>query len=181
MDQEAKDIQYPEIAEELLKLSEEDEQHIFDKDSTKRKNIIERNTARLKEIVDQIGWPTIPKVGFHASHAAHMISQHSDHDREFQKYVIKLMKDLPEGEVRPRNIAYLDDRIARAEGKLQKYGTQLGGTDEYITIGDDVEDPENIDKRRAKVGLEPMAEYVKKSAKYYGVDYKIPDFLKDQD
>jgi hypothetical protein len=44
------------------------------------------NTQRMKEIVEQMGWPTRSKVGGHASEMAWLLVQHADHDRAFQNY-----------------------------------------------------------------------------------------------
>src|SRR5262245_47910462 len=42
------------------------------------------NTARLKQIIDRIGWPTISRVGAQASSAAWLLVQHADAEPEFQ-------------------------------------------------------------------------------------------------
>lgn len=119
-------------------------------------SIDHRNTARLKEIVKEIGWPTISKVGEEASHAAWLLVQHAYAKPEFMKQCLKLMKQAAD-DVQPANIAFLEDRLLTMEDKPQIYGTQfrnIGSGWEPFPI----EDPEHIDERRASVGLGTLAE-----------------------
>ena len=118
------------------------------------------NTARLKEIVAEVGWPTISRVGVEASFAAWLLVQHADHDLSFQKECLSLMQEaLSQQDVLSRNVAYLIDRVRVNEGKKQLYGTQYY-EDERGAFGPrPVEHEEELDKRREEVGLEPMAVY----------------------
>ncbi len=118
------------------------------------------NTARLREIVTEIGWPTRSKVGELAEHRAWLLLQHADGDRDFQRSCLELMRREPADEVCPQHIAYLEDRLAVAAGRPQRFGTQL-----RPTVGGDlaplaIEDPEHVDERRAAVGLPSLAEYL---------------------
>ncbi len=83
------------------------------------------NTTQLKEIIGEIGWPTISKVGRVASVQAWLLCQHADHNLKFQKKCLRLMKAEPKEEVEPWNIQYLEDRIAVSEERPQRYGTQF--------------------------------------------------------
>ncbi len=56
-------------------------------------NIQKLNTERLKKIINKNGCITVSRFGMIASHSAWLIAQHSDHDREFQKKYLKLMKE----------------------------------------------------------------------------------------
>jgi hypothetical protein len=67
------------------------------------------NTAKLKEIIRVIGWPTIQKVGRIASWNAWLIAQHAD--IEFMQYCLALIKNLSADEVALENIEYLEDRV----------------------------------------------------------------------
>jgi hypothetical protein len=120
-----------------------------------------QHAEKLKEIVKQIGWPTISKVGAQASFNAWLIVQHADHDPTFQKQCLNLIKQLPANEVNQVLIPYLEDRIRVNTNQRQLYGTQIqvdqNGTIEPYSI----EDFENLDIRRAKFNLGPFAEYIK--------------------
>ena len=68
--------------------------------------------------------------------------------------------EVTEGEVSQIDVAYLTDRVLLAENKKQIYGTQFtysNGKWEPKPLGD----AGNVDKRRAEIGLKPLAEYVK--------------------
>lgn len=55
-----------------------------------------------------------------------------------------------------------EDRIATEQGELQIYGGQMKYYPETKSFNVwPVFDPINIDKRRAKIGLEPIAEFLK--------------------
>jgi hypothetical protein len=66
----------------------------------------------------------------------------------------------------------LEDRILTREGNKQVYGTQLrlNQTTQRMELYP-IEDEENVDGRRATVGLEPLAGYLKRG---FGIDYSPP-------
>jgi len=118
-----------------------------------------KNTLGLKEIILEIGWPSISKVGEFGATCAWLIAQHSDHDIPFQKECLALMKSEPTGAVKKRNIAFLEDRIAVAEDRPQKYGTQFQRSPNCHSEVCTLLDRDQIEVFRAEVGLEPFAEY----------------------
>ena len=126
-----------------------------------------RNTETLKGILKRIGgWPTISLLGEEASHDAWLLVQHADHDPEFQKYCLELMTRHSKN-VAKKDIAFLTDRLAVKKNQPQEYGTQFSnGKDGKLIMGN-VRDPENLDRRRASVGLEPFAHYLEKANKKY--------------
>lgn len=130
-----------------------------------------RNTRYMKEVVDRHGWPTSAFLGKQAAHDAFLLVQHADLDPKFQMRCLKLMEPMLEtGQVRPSDYAYLFDRVARALGKPQRYGTQF-----TMVNGDwkmaPTEDPKNLDKRRKAMGMPPMKDYEKVLREVYG---KVP-------
>ena len=136
----------------------------------KQREIDKKNLARLEQIIKVNGWPRKSVVGSTASLAAFLILQHADY--EYQKKYFPLVNEaLKEGEIEPSRVALLEDRILIREGKEQIYGTQLrrnesSGKYELSPIRDE----ENLDKRRAAVGLSPIAEYLKT----FGLEYAPP-------
>jgi hypothetical protein len=127
----------------------------------------ERNTARLKEIIAQHGWPGKSLAGEDGTAAAWLLVQHADADPAFQRKCLDLMKPLlAKGEIERRNFAYLTDRVLTAEGKPQLYGTQFTNKDGQF-VPQPIEDEANVDKRRQEMGLEPLAEYAKKLRQLY--------------
>ena len=107
------------------------------------------NLKRLKEIVDEFGWPTFSLVGKEAANAAFLIVQHGVSDQPFMRKCLKLMEPLLEkGEVAKPSYALLWDRTALQQKKKQRYGSQVMASDgKWVVM--DVEDPANLDKRRA--------------------------------
>lgn len=147
------------ITSEIIQMSEEDQ--TMRKSSMWDSSVDIENTKRMKEIVTQIGWPTISKLGEHASDMAWLLVQHADLDHQFQQICLDLMKAQPAGEVKPSNIAYLEDRVRVGEKRPQLYGTQFY-VDQEGTFGPQpIEDPDHIDERRRAVGLGSMAEYTR--------------------
>jgi len=118
-----------------------------------------KNTTRLKKIIEEIGWPTISKVGEESSNQAWLLAQHADHDLEFQKKCLELMKAEPESEVSKANIAFLDDRIAVAEKRPQLYGTQFFHNEEGKLIPRPIFEMEKLEERRRERGMETFEEY----------------------
>ncbi|MCH7944673.1 MAG: hypothetical protein IIC73_01470 [Armatimonadetes bacterium] len=126
------------------------------------------NRERLKEIIAEHGWPTYDMVGTEAARAAWLVVQHSDRDVEFQKKCLALMEPLVEkSQVGKSDFAYLWDRVAVNSGKKQRYGSQIEKKDGKWQPKP-VEDPKNLDKRRAEVGLSPMSYYLKMFEAIFG-------------
>lgn len=160
--------QKPELRDELLSMVEEDQSArraagqagFKDAAANERMRAIDvRNTARMKEIIAQVGWPTKTLVGERAAQGAWLLVQHSDLDLAFQKECLGLLeKAVAAGEASGRNLAYLTDRVRVAEGKPQYYGTQFHMVEGKL-VPRPIEDEANVDARRAAVGLGTMADY----------------------
>jgi len=125
------------------------------------------NTIFLKDLINTSGWPKISEVGPEASEATWLLVQHADLDPEFQQQCLNLMKELPEGEISKRNIAYLEDRVLVAQSKPQLYGTQFYDEGDKLFVRE-IEDRPNLDPRRELMGLEPFAKYEKIMHETYG-------------
>ncbi len=120
------------------------------------------NTAWLRQVIDRYGWPRRSDVGPEAATAAWLLAQHADHDPDFQRRCLALLDEaVRDGEAKPAHLAYLTDRVLRAEGKPQRYGTQFWyGPDGTGPLQPQpIEDPEHIDERRHSLGLDTLAEY----------------------
>jgi hypothetical protein len=125
------------------------------------------NTEWLRKVVDTHGWPGASMVGKDGANAAWLLVQHADLSPDFQRRCLDLMVAMPAEEVSRGNIAYLTDRVLLAEGKNQVHGTQFTEKDgEWVPRP--LDDPENVDKRRAEAGLPPLAEYVEQLKAAYG-------------
>lgn len=131
-----------------------------------------KNTQRMKEIIAEIGWPTVSKVGKDISYVAWLLVQHADRDVVFQRHCLDLMKAEPVDEVNIRNIAYLEDRVCVNEKRPQVYGTQFFDSivdGEKVYGPRPIGDPEHVEERRKEVGLETLEEYRQHLIKKYDI------------
>lgn len=128
-----------------------------------------RNAEKLNKIIDAIGYPTIDKVGKEASEAAWLIIQHSIGQPEFMKKCVKLLaKAVTEKKANPINLAYLTDRIAVFEGKLQLYGTQFDWDENGELNPQPYDNIKKLNQRRKSIGLntlEEQTEIIRKQSK----------------
>jgi len=126
------------------------------------------NTNDLKGLLQIYSWFTISTFGSHADRDAWLLVQHADLDIAFQRQVLRILENLyVSGETSPANYAYLFDRVASSfndpsQRKPQRYGTQGTCTGPGTWEPLPVEDPANLDNLRKEVGLEPMADYIKR-------------------
>lgn len=126
----------------------------------KMDSVFNRNTTALKEIMRRYGWPDINQVGRKGAQAAFLIVQHSL-DTLFQRSCLPLLRIAYEhGQTSGDYLALLTDRVLVREGKPQLYGTQAKLVGRRIVI-DPISDSVNVDARRAKLGLPPLAQYMK--------------------
>lgn len=127
------------------------------------------NQQRITAIIDQYGWPGKSLVGKEASLAVFLVIQHASLEIQ-KKYLPQFRESVTKGESSSSNLAYLEDRILMREGKPQLYGTQVitdnTGQKKFYNIYDEV----NVDERRLKIGLGPLADYGKR----FNIDYKKP-------
>jgi hypothetical protein len=124
-----------------------------------------KTTNRMKEVVAKYSWPGASIVGEDGAHAAWLLIQHADKDLPFQKLCLANMEPLVKsGDVSEIDYAYLLDRIAVAEQRPQRYGTQFNDKREPQPL----EDPAHVDDRRKAIGLGTMAEYKEQMFKRYG-------------
>ncbi|HTM52408.1 MAG TPA: DUF6624 domain-containing protein [Pirellulales bacterium] len=125
------------------------------------------NTAWLKQVIREKGWPAISKVGVDGADAAWLLVQHADADAKFQRECLDLMARMPADQVSRTRLAYLTDRVLLAEGKKQVYGTQFQSVNGKW-VPRELEDQAHVDERRSKVGLNTLAEYVRQLEAAYG-------------
>lgn len=128
------------------------------------------STAYMREFLQKRGYPVRSIYGAQAEKDAWLLVQHADADPKFQERYVKAMKEaLDEGEADPRNFAYLTDRVLRAQGQPQRFGTQCTIEQGKATI-QPTEEPEKLDSRRAKLGMEPIAAYLRMVKRMYSED-----------
>ncbi|MFY9223334.1 MAG: DUF6624 domain-containing protein [Blastocatellia bacterium] len=125
-------------------------------DFKKIKQIDRENTNYLIKLVEKIGWIDSKRFGETTSIEAFLIVQHSGNVGLMMAALPKLKED---GQLNSYALAY--DRLQLMIGKKQLYGSQLSTSSEGEAGLMPLEDPENVDKLRKEVGLEPLAQYIK--------------------
>lgn len=120
------------------------------------------NLIKVIKILDEKGWVGKDVVGAQANQTLFLVIQHSDLKYQ-QKYLPMMREAVKKGNANPGNLAYLEDRVALREGRRQIYGSQSSKNKmtNKLHISPMI-DPDNVDKRRAEVGLGTMAEYAAK-------------------
>lgn len=117
------------------------------------------NIVELEKILAKVGWPGKSLVGAKASGAVWTILQHSDH-AVLEKHLPLMTKAADAGEIDGGLLATSVDRVRVGDGQPQVYGTQFRQVNgEWVP--QPIEDEANVDERRKKVGLPPLAEYQK--------------------
>jgi len=119
------------------------------------------NTGWMKALVERFGWPTRTLVGAEGAHHAWLLVQHADQDPDFQEHCLGLMgQAVALGEADPKDLAYLEDRVALSRGRPQRYGTQfVADSGGQGLVPHTLADPDHVDELRASVGLGTLEEY----------------------
>ena len=119
------------------------------------------NEKKILEILDTHGWPDKQLIG-EEGHLTicNVIQQSSIEIRK--KYLPMMRNAVKEKELAPRLLARAEDRLATDRGELQIYGGQIKYYPETKRFNVwPIKDPEHVDRRRAEIGLEPMADFLK--------------------
>ncbi len=133
------------------------------------------NLLKIRAILDKYGWLGSDLVGEKGNTALFLVIQHADQKTQ-ETYLPMMREAVKNGKVQGSTLALLEDRVALGQGKRQIYGSQIGQDPEtkayYVSP---LEDPDNVDKRRAEVGLEPLAEYVNQ----WQIKWDVEKYKKD--
>lgn len=132
------------------------------------------NLLKIKAILDKHGWVGADKVGGQANQAIFLVIQHADLATQ-QKYLPMMREAVKNKNAASSALALLEDRVALGEGRKQVYGSQIGrdaGTGLSYVLP--LDDPDNVDKRRATVGLGPLADYVRN----WNIEWNVEEYKK---
>lgn len=161
-------MDYSKIAEEIIELQRADLElrdklvqngQLFDGYNREMEALHNKNAEILGNIIDEIGYPSVEKVGKDANEAAWLVIQHSIGQPEFmKKCAVLLEKAVAENQANPKQLAYLTDRIAVFEGRPQLYGTQFDWDERGEMNARLVDDFEKVNERRKTIGLNSLEE-----------------------
>jgi hypothetical protein len=168
----------PELAKKLDSMSKEDQRwrieimkirnkeksaYTEDEINEQWKQADSLNELKVKQIINQYGYPGYDMVGEKGSGDFWIIVQHCDDDVPFQEKVLRLMKkqiDLKNAS--KVNYAYLMDRVLVNKNQKQVYGTQCHLNEKTHKWGPfPLKDPSRVDILRKSMGIEPLADYLK--------------------
>lgn len=118
------------------------------------------NLIEVTKIIDERGWLGPEVIGRKGTMTLFLVIQHAD--LQTQKKYLPLMKQaVKDNKASASNFALLQDRVAMRSKKKQIYGSQVGRDKEsgmYYVFP--VKCPKNINKRRAKMNLPPIEDYL---------------------
>ncbi len=132
------------------------------------------NLKVIRKIIDKRGWLGPNVIGQEGNMTLFLVIQHSDLKTQ-QKYLPMMRDAVQKGNADASELALLEDRVNIGIGQPQIYGSQIGRKDDgtYYVIA--LKDPDNVDKLRASVGLEPIAQY----ASYFGITWDLEQYKKE--
>ncbi|MDO1449773.1 hypothetical protein Q0590_26075 [Rhodocytophaga aerolata] len=147
---------------------------VYQVDQDNRKGGVVANTDIDKEnqqivvsTIEKCGFPSVEKHGNRSVEAVFLVIQHAGKSLR-EKYFPQIKKSADQGDLQWSLVALMEDRMLMDRGEKQKYGSQVqkkNGSDKWSLYP--IEDPQNVNKRRAQVGLGPIEEYLK----HFGIDY----------
>ena len=151
-----------------LKIS--DYKNISEEEQKNLSEIEAKHNLQLKKIISAYGWPGIHLVGVKGAMGIWLLVQHQDHNLEFQKRCLALLKEaVGKQDAQYREYAYLLDRVRKNENVPQVYGTQWDFKDGKCLLYP-VEEPENLNLRRLEAGFNSIEEYSEEMKKAYHLE-----------
>lgn len=133
------------------------------------------NLIEITNILDTRGWLGADVVGKKGNSTLFLVIQHADQKTQ-EKYLPMMREAVAKGNAQASSLALLEDRVSLGQGKKQIYGSQIGffkETGENYVLP--LEDPDNVNKRRAEVGLNPLEEYIK----YWEMTWNLEEYKKN--
>ncbi len=117
------------------------------------------NWKKVKMILDEYGWLGKDKIGKQGNNTLFLVLQHADIDSQI-KYLPMMKNAVRKGNAKPTHLALLEDRVSIKLKNKQIYGSQLMSKPDGSYYVLPIINPENVDRRRAEIGLNNMADYL---------------------
>ena len=116
------------------------------------------NLIKVSKILDESGWPDKKRIGKRGTSTLFLVIQHAGQKAQ-EKYLPMIKEAVANNNLPKHQFAMFYDRLILRRGEKQVYGTQLAMNDKsktpYVLP---LEDPQDVDKRRAEMGLNTMQE-----------------------
>jgi hypothetical protein len=129
----------------------------------------------IRSMLNKYGWLGADIVGKQGNSTIFLVIQHSNLATQ-EEYLPMMRNAVKSGKASRSDLALLEDRVALGQGKKQIYGSQIDldiVTNHYYVCP--LEDPDNVDKRRAELELPPMSEYLI----YFNIKWDVEQYKKD--
>jgi hypothetical protein len=133
------------------------------------------NQVKIKAILNKYGWLGTDLIGVQGNETLFLVIQHSDIVMQ-EKYLPMMRDAVKKGNAKASSLALLEDRVALRQSKRQIYGSQVSWniiTNEYYVLP--LNDPDNVDKRRAEVGLQSLSDYLSN----FNLKWDVEQYKKD--
>lgn len=135
------------------------------------------NLIEVKKILDKHGWLGPEVITSKGSSTLFLVIQHSD-QRTQEKYLPMMREAANNGKASLSDLALLEDRVLLGQGKKQKYGSQIGyDKEKKVNYVLPLEDPINVDKRRADMNLGSIADYIA----HWGLVWDTEVYIKEME
>jgi hypothetical protein len=131
-----------------------------------KQQIAQGNFVLMQQLIETHGWPKYSNVGKLAADAPLLVINHHKDDSVREKYISQIKQICLEKEGSCTEYAKIQDRILVSENKPQIYGMQFRYNAERSLEPFPINDPEYVDQRREKIGLEPLRVYLKRKINY---------------
>ncbi len=187
----AQDTTYRALIQQLAKIDELDQRyrnqidHIqekFGRQSKELKALFDNmdladsiNLVQVVSILEKYGWLGAKEIGAQANTTLFMVIQHADQATQ-EKYLPMLRDAVKNGKAKASSLALMEDRVALKQGRMQYYGSQViwsSINNKHVVLP--LDDPDNVDKRRAAVGLQPLSAYVS----VWNIKWDVEQYKKD--
>ncbi|MFK8104256.1 MAG: DUF6624 domain-containing protein [Saprospiraceae bacterium] len=147
----------------------------FQKEQERYEKNHQVNEKKITDLLEKNGWPSEDLIGENGNLTICNVLQHST--MEVRLAYLPMMRAAVKNKKLPaRLLARAEDRIATDRGELQIYGGQIKYYPETKTFNVwPIFDPVNVDKRRAAIGLEPMADFLKN--RRFPMEWKLSEQL----
>ncbi|MDR2126986.1 MAG: hypothetical protein LBP63_09175 [Prevotellaceae bacterium] len=179
------------LAAQLDSIYREDRQHSFEineieqnygRNSNEMRQYLKKlsqknseNIIKITKILDEKGWLGPDIIGEHGSRVLFSVMQYADTKTQ-EKYLPMIEDAVANEKADPIYFALLKDEMALKQGKRQIYGSRIGidvQTGKYYIVP--LEDPDNIDKRRAEIGLSKYNDYLS----IFGLTWNVDEYKKE--
>lgn len=132
------------------------------------------NLIQIKQILDKRGWLGPDIIGNQGNLTLFLVIQHADLATQ-EQYLPMLREAVEKGNAQASSLALMEDRVALRKGEKQIYGSQVRRDEEtgawYVRP---LIDPDNVDERRAAVGLPPIQQYISN----WGMTWDVEEYKK---